>query len=83
MQTARQGLANARLAVRDTEIHCSPCAQGGALLRHAIDKLSLSARAYHRILRVARSIADLASIERVGKSHIAEAIQYRRLDTTF
>jgi magnesium chelatase family protein len=83
MQDARQGHSNARLGVSDTEAHCSPCAQGGSLLRQAIDRLSLSARAYHRILRVARSIADLAAIERVDKTHIAEAIQYRRLDPTF
>lgn len=82
-QVARQGISNARLGVADTENYCSPCVQGGALLRRAIDKLSLSVRAYHRILRVARSIADLASNEHVGQTHIAEAIQYRRLDTTF
>jgi len=82
-QVERQGCSNARLGASDTEAHCSPCAEGAVLLRHAIDRLSLSARAYHRILRVARSIADLASMKRIEKVHIAEAVQYRRLDTTF
>lgn len=83
IQDARQGRSNARLGVRDTQTYCSPCVQGEFLLRQAIERLSLSARAYHRILRVARSIADLASSERIVKTHIAEAIQYRRLDTAF
>ncbi len=83
IQNTRQGRSNARLGVHETGIHCTPCAQGESLLRQSIERLSLSARAYHRILRVARSIADLASCERIEKSHVAEAIQYRRLDTAF
>ncbi len=82
-QNARQGRSNALLDVRDTEAYCSPCTQGEALLCQAIARLSLSARAYHRILRVARSIADLASSQRIATAHIAEAIQYRRLDSAF
>lgn len=82
-QTVRQGRSNAHLGVGETETHCSPCAQGEALLRSAIAKLSLSARAYHRILRVARSIADLAFARQISAAHIAEAIQYRRLDPAF
>ena len=50
------------------------------LLRQAITKLSLSARAYHRILKLARTIADLAGGGGLGSSHVAEAIQYRRAD---
>ncbi len=82
-QRARQGRTNALLGVRDTEAHCVPCAKGEALLRQAITRLSLSARAYHRILRVARTIADLAHSEGISTSHLAEAIQYRRLDAAF
>ena len=82
-QKDRQGCANALLGVRATETHCTPCAQGEALLRQAIARLSLSARAYHRILRVARTIADLACSESIAAAHVAEAIQYRRLDSAF
>ena len=45
--------------------------------------MSLSARAYHRVLRVARSIADLAGAATIAAEHVAEAIQYRRLDASF
>ena len=82
-QRSRQGCINALLGVRQTEAHCVPCASGEALLRRAIARLSLSARAYHRILRVARTIADLASSEAILAAHLAEAIQYRRLDAAF
>ena len=55
-------------------------AEPDELLRVAMERLSLSARAYSRILKVARTIADLAGAERVCKEHIAEAIAYRQLD---
>jgi magnesium chelatase family protein len=79
---ARQGKPNARLEVREIDRYCVPDAQGETLLKQAIARLGLSARAYHRILRVARSIADLAGATAVAGSHVAEAIQYRRLDRT-
>ena len=79
-QLARQGKPNARLATREIDRHCVPDAPGESLLKQAISRLGLSARAYHRMLKVARSIADLAGAEKVVAAHIAEAIQYRRFD---
>ena len=79
-QLARQGKPNTQLTVTEIDVLCTPDAQGAALLQQAITRLNLSARAYHRVLKVARSIADLASSENILTSHIAEAVQYRRMD---
>ncbi len=79
-QLARQGMPNARLAPREIEANCRPDAAGAALLAHAMARLSLSARAYHRILKVARTIADLAGADAIAASHVAEAVAYRRFD---
>ena len=81
-QITRQNKANAALGTLEIEDFCQPDADGEKLLRHAITRLNLSARAYHRILKVARTIADLEDHPDVRGSHIAEAIQYRRFDKT-
>ncbi|MFZ4535808.1 YifB family Mg chelatase-like AAA ATPase [Propionivibrio sp.] len=77
-QLARQGKPNARLTTKEIDLYCQPDADGAALLKHALSRLNLSARAYHRVLRVARSIADLAGCEAIAAAHVAEAVQYRR-----
>ena len=79
-QLERQGKANALLGTQEIDAHCAVEAEAEALARQAIARLALSARAYHRVLRVARSIADLAGRERIGVAQVAEAIQYRKLD---
>ena len=81
-QRARQGKPNGELQPREVERYCVPDAHGQALLKAAFARLSLSARAYHRILKVARTIADLAAADTLAASHVAEAIGYRRLDRT-
>ena len=82
-QLARQGKPNSLLGPREIERHCATDREGDQLLRHALARLLLSARAYQRVLRVARSIADLAQHSEIAAEHIAEAIQYRRLDASF
>jgi magnesium chelatase family protein len=79
-QLNRQGKTNSRLSVKEIDQHCLLDTASENLLKQAISRLNLSARAYHRILKVARTIADLAGIEKINNQHIAEAIQYRRLD---
>ena len=76
----RQEKENARLATREIDEHCAPDETGEMLLKQAIGRLGLSARGYHRILKVARTIADLAGVERISDTQVAEAIQYRRFD---
>lgn len=80
LQWARAGTENSRLNPVEIERHCWPDEHGRRLLQGAMDKLGLSARAYHRILKVARTIADLAGTEQIVGFHVAEAIGYRRLD---
>jgi magnesium chelatase family protein len=78
-QMQRQGKPNAQLAPGEVETHCPVDAAGTALLKQAISRLNLSGRSYHRILRVARTIADLEGESGITHRHLAEAIQYRRL----
>ena len=80
VQIDRQGKANAELATREIDKWCAPDTAAEGLLRQAIARLKLSARAYHRVLKLARSIADLARSEAIAAAHVAEAIQYRKLD---
>ena len=71
---------NAQMTERLIHQYAEPDEAGIQMLRMAMERLSLSARAYSRILKVARTIADLASSEKVASMHIAEAIGYRQLD---
>ena len=77
-QMHRQGKANHLLSNPEIERHCAINEAGASLLKTAMARLNLSARAYHRILKVARSIADLTDQAHIQAAHLAEAIQYRR-----
>lgn len=77
-QLERAGKPNAWLGNREVERDCVLDASSRALLDRAVDRLGLSARAYHRTLRVARTIADLAGSARIDSAHLSEAVQYRR-----
>jgi magnesium chelatase family protein len=80
MQLKRAGKLNHAMAPNEIERFCAVDKKAAMLLEQAVDRLGLSARAYHRVLKAARTIADLAESSAVEMTHISEAISYRRLD---
>lgn len=81
IQLQRANKANAALQHKELEVFCTLSDQDFQLVEKAISRFGLSARAYHRILKVARTIADLAGSPDIQTVHLTEAIGYRRLDT--
>jgi len=80
LQSQRQGRCNAQLTGKLLHSHCAIDSSCQSLLTMAMDKLKLSARAYDRILRLARTLADLQGLETIGTPQISEALAYRSLD---
>ncbi len=79
-QLGRQGCVNARLAQHDLAHYCALDSAGEKILTRALERFRLSARSYHKVLRVARSIADLAGRDRIEARHVGEALAYRALE---
>jgi len=79
-QQARRGAINARLSASALREHAPLCDDCEAMLEQAAERLGLSARAHQRIIRVARTLADLEGLEAIGRAQLAEAIGYRQLD---
>jgi magnesium chelatase family protein len=80
IQQSRAGMVNSRLGNAQLKTSCRLDGVDRRLLQQAMEKLQLSARAWHRILRLARTIADLESSEVIRRAHLTEAISYRVLD---
>jgi magnesium chelatase family protein len=81
-QKDRKTTCNARMGPRQIKQHCKLSSESQELIRMAMTELNLSARAYDRILKVSRTIADLSSSEAITSEHVSEAIQYRTFDRT-
>ena len=73
-------LCNAGMSTAHLGKHCRLDREGDSLLRSAVDRFGFSARGIHRVLKMARTIADMEGSERIKVEHIAEAVQYRSLD---
>ena len=73
-------LANGHMRPAEIRRWCRPSREIAAMLQHAVDRMGLSARAYHRVLKVARTVADLDGADAIRPEHAAEAVQYRSLD---
>ncbi|MES2627241.1 MAG: ATP-binding protein, partial [Pseudomonadota bacterium] len=82
MQMERSGMINARLEQNAIQQVCALSDPDKALLNEAMTRLRLSTRAYFKILKIARTIADLATSEHITRSHLFEAINYRRFDVS-
>lgn len=81
IRALRKGLySNADMESKEIEEYCHIDAQGAELLKTAMQRLGLSARAYDRILKVAHTVADLAYSDSINTAHLSDAIQYRSLD---
>ncbi len=79
-QMIRQGKANAHLASADIRIHCKLSTDDNEFLELAVEKLGLSTRAHHKILKIARTLADMNSVEDIKRDHLIEALSYRAMD---
>ena len=79
----KPGTLNARMSVEQLHKYCVPTEEGAALMKQAFEILGLSARGHDRVLRVARTIADLDGMAEINDDHIAEAIMYRSLDRKY
>ncbi len=79
-QVSRAGKCNAQMSVKEVEKFCLADAPAKQLLEMSLSRLSLSARGYHRALKVARTIADLAGSDSITAPHIAEAVRYREME---
>lgn len=77
---ARSGKANSALTAKEVKQLCVMSEQSHQLLEQAMDKFGLSHRAYHRILKLALTIADLGQSQQIDIKHLSEAISYRKLD---
>jgi magnesium chelatase family protein len=73
-------MPNVQLAARKLDEVAALDAASEQILKQAVARFALSARAYHRVVKVARTIADLAGSDRIAAAHVAEAVQYRRLE---
>ena len=79
----KPGTLNARMSTEQLRKYCTPTPEGSSLMKQAFESLGLSARGHDRVLRVARTIADLDGMDEINEDHIAEAIMYRSLDRKY